>query len=107
MTIDKRVQFDEVYKSEEYGTTTYYFTIEKSLLNEIFPNEYPNDECGEISLEFPTGCPEAQYSDVSISPTEYDEENDCYTDYEWRDIYLPYEEVEELIKIAENALKEM
>ena len=102
MTIDERVKFDETYVSEYHGTTTHYFTIEKSLLEEIFPNKYPEAYCGEISVEFPTDCPEAREAMVGISPTEYDEENNAYSDYDWNDLPLSYEEVEALFALAEN-----
>ena len=102
MIIDKRVKFEETYVSEDYGTTTHYFTIEKSLLEELFPNKYPEACGGEISVEFPTNCPEANMADVCISPTEYDEETDGYTDYDWNDVSLPYEEIEALFELAEK-----
>jgi hypothetical protein len=102
MTIDKRVRFEETYVSEDYGTTTHYFTIEKSLLEELFPNKYPEACRGEISVEFPTDCPDAREAEVCISPTEYDEENDGYTDYDWNDVSIPYEEVEALFDLAKN-----
>lgn len=102
MTIDKRVKFEETYVSEDYGTTTHYFTIEKSLLEELFPNKYPEACRGEISVEFPTDCPDAREAEVCISPTEYDEENDGYTDYDWNDVSIPYEEVEALFDLAKN-----
>lgn len=102
MIIDKRIKFDETYISEEYGTTTHYFTIEKSLLEEFFPNKYPEAYCGEISVEFPTDCPEAREAYVCISPTEYDEENDGYTDYDWNEVSIPFAEVEALFDLVEN-----
>ena len=102
MTIDKRVKFEETYVSEYHGTTTHYFTIEKSLLEKIFPNKYPEAYCGEISVEFPTDHPEAREAMVGISPTEYDEENNAYSDYDWSDLPLSYEEVEALFELIEN-----
>jgi hypothetical protein len=39
---------------------------------------------------------------VGISPTEYDEENNAYSDYDWNDLPLSYEEVEALLELAEN-----
>lgn len=102
MTIDKRVKFEETYVSENYGTTTHYFIIEKSLLEELYPNKYPEACRGEISVEFPTDCPEAREADVCISPTAYDEENDGYTDYDWNDISIPYEEIEALFELAKK-----
>ena len=101
MTIDKRVRFDETYVSEEYGTTTHYFTIEKSLLEELFPNKYPEAYCGTISVEYHTNCLVTREADVAVSPTEYNEENHSYTDYDWNDISIPYEEVEALLCLVE------
>lgn len=102
MIIDKRVKFEETYVSEYHGTTTYYFTIEKSLLEELLPNKYPEAYCGEISVEFPTDRPEEREAMVGISPTEYDEENNVYSDYDWNDISLPYEEIEALFELAKK-----
>ena len=101
MTIDKRIRFDETYVNEECGTTTHYFTIEKSLLEEIFPNKYPEAYCGEIWVEFPTDCIDAREAYVAVSPTEYDEENDGYTDYDWNDLSISYAEIEALLNLVE------
>ena len=102
MKIDKRVKFEEAYVNEDYGTTTHYFTIEKSLLEELYPNKYPEACGGEISVEFPTGCPEAMVADVCISPTEYDGESGAYIDYDWNDVSLPYEEIEALFDMVKS-----
>lgn len=93
--LDKRIKFDESYISEEYNTITLYFTGPKELLI----GDYPDAESMEISIECPREYISASYASVEISPTKYDEGG--YTDYDWRDIDLPYDEIEALIKLAE------
>lgn len=94
--IDKRIIFEEKYDSETYGTRTLYFIAPKEMLN----GKYPEAESMEISVEFPINHIEPAYADVMFSPTEYDAENNSYTDYDWFDVDLPYDEIEELIKLA-------
>jgi hypothetical protein len=94
MKLDKRIEFEERYEKGE--ETTLYFIAPKEFLY----GKYPEAEHAEISIEFPTAHPEARYAQVEISPTRYDEEEDCYTDYDWREIQLPYEEIEALINLA-------
>jgi hypothetical protein len=97
--LDKRIKFDESYISEEHDTITLYFTGPKELL----VGDYPEAESMEISIECPREYICAEYANVEISPTRYDEEEDGYTDYDWRDIDLPYDEIEALIKLAEES----
>lgn len=78
--LDERIKFesDETFVEDEYGTITFYFTG---------PQEY-------IS---------ASYCSVEISPSKYNEGTGTFYNYDWRDIELPYEEIEELIKLAEES----
>ena len=71
--IDKRIQFDERYDNSEFNTTTLYFIAPVDLLN----GKYPEAESMEISVEFPTDRPEAEYTDVMFSPTK------DRLDYDW------------------------
>ena len=43
------------------------------------------------------------FSSVEYSPTKYNVEEECYIDYDWREVDLPYEEIEALIKLAEES----
>lgn len=96
--IDKRITFEERYDSED-GTTTLYFIAPK----EILCYEYPDAEHAEISIELPTNNMEARYATVSFSPTKYDEDEESYTDYDWVDSDLSYEEIEALIDLARKS----
>ena len=97
--IDKRIKFDERYDSEEYETTTLYFIAPKEMLKRFIPtNDYPEAVSMEISIEFPTGHIEANYADVCVSPIRQYE--DTMEDYDWHDVSLPYDEIEELIKLS-------
>ena len=97
--IDKRFSYEETYVSDVYNTTTGYFTIDKSLLEQLIPIEYPEAEHGTISIEYPTDTPEAKLAMVMISPTKDD------SDYCWRYIDLPYELTDELIGVTESVNK--
>lgn len=97
--IDKRIKFDERYDDEDYKTTTLYFIAPKEMLKTFIPtNDYPEAIAMEISIEFPTNHIEANYGDACVSPTR--EVDDGTEDYDWYDVDLPYDEIEELIKIA-------
>ena len=96
--LDKRIKFDERWDRDD-GTTVLWFTAPKELLL----GEYPDAESMEISIECPTEYISADYATVECSPTKYDEEEGCYTDYDWREIDIPYEEIEALIKLAEES----
>ena len=97
--LDQRIKFDESYISEEWGTITLYFMAPKEMLY----GKYPEAESMEISIECPREYVDARYATVMFSPTKYDEEEDCYVDYDWFDVNLSYEEIEELIKLAEES----
>ena len=97
--LDKRIIFDESFISEEDDTITFYFIAPKDL----FYRADPEAEHMEISVECPRGCVEARYAYVEVSPTKYFEEEDSYVDYDWQDLDLPYDEIEALIKLAEES----
>ena len=89
--LDKRIRFDERYDSEAYGTTILYFIAPKELLND----DYPEAVSAEICIEYPTERIDPAYAAVGISPTDEDG-----SDYDWCDFDLPYDEIEELIRLA-------
>ena len=71
------------------------------MLKKFIPtNDYPEAFSMEISIEFPTEHIEANYADVCVSPTREDENGT--EDYDWYDVDIPYDEIEELIKLAEK-----
>lgn len=87
----RKISYEESYSSDEYETTTGYFTIDKSLLEKFRPGQYPEAEHGTISIEYPTKHPEANMATVMISPTKDG------LDYDWTDIDLSYEAIEMLM----------
>lgn len=107
--IDKRVQFEEISVSQEDKTIIGFFTIDKSLLEEMYPNQYPEAISGKLSVEIPieqSMCMSTNYNAIcSISPVEYNTNNNEYDCYNWFDVYLPQNEVEELINIIKEELK--
>lgn len=96
--LDNRIKLEDKYASDEYGTTTLYFIAPKEMLN----GKYPEATSMEISVEFPTARPEANYASVMFSPTKYNEEEDGYTDYDWYDVDMPYEDIEALIALSKR-----
>ena len=107
--IDKRVKFDEICMSHEDGIVTGFFTIEKSLLEEMYPNQYPEAIAGKLSVEIPISISmvsSEEYEIVcSISPVECNIDNNNYDYYNWFDVYLPQDEVKELVNIIKEELK--
>lgn len=96
--IDNRIEFDERYDCEEYETTTLYFTAPKDLIHVMLGREYPDAVSMDISIECPTGQLDAQYASVGVSPT-----NENGEDFDWCDVDLSYDEIEELIVLAEKS----
>ena len=99
--LDKRIEFDESYIDEAEGTITLYFIVPKDL----FPEIDEEAEHAEISIECPIGNLSANHSQVQWSPTKWDGYG--YTDYDWTDISMPYEEIEAFIKLAEESERMM
>jgi hypothetical protein len=107
--IDKRVQFEEMCKNYEEGTITGFFTIDKSLLEEMYPNQYPEAIAGKLSVDISmeqSMCISDNCNAIcSISPVEYNANNNEYDCYNWFDVYLPQDEVKELINIIKEELE--
>lgn len=91
------VKWDERYDSEEHNTTTHYFSADKSLLAKYFPNQYPDADSCEISVEFPSGQSDPCYWTVMLSPTK--ETSDGQSDYDWTDIELSSSEADKLWRL--------
>ena len=102
--LNKRIEFDERWNRDD-GSCVLWFTVPKEILEELFPNKYPDAENAEISLEFPTLELEAGNATVKISPTKYYEDEESYTDYDWCEIDIPLDEIEALIKLAKESVK--
>lgn len=96
--LDKRIKFDERWDRED-GNTELFFIAPKDMLN----GKYPEAESMEIMVECPTEYISANYANVEFSPTKYDEEEEAYTDYDWNAMNITFEEIEALIKLAEES----
>ncbi|MEE1084975.1 MAG: hypothetical protein UH850_14710 [Paludibacteraceae bacterium] len=96
--IDKRIEFDEAWNKDD-GETVLYFTAPKELIL----GDYPEAVSMEISVEFPTDHAEAEYANVECSPTRYVGEDDGYEDYDWCELSLSNEDINELIELARKA----
>ena len=100
--LNKKITFDEICVSAEDETTTMYFTAPKDLFGTV---EYEDADYLEISVELPTSCQEACKAYVSVTPAKRN--NDGTIEYfDWRDISLPYDEIEALIRLAEKSAPE-
>ena len=96
---DSRIEFEERYISEEYGTTTCYFIIDKSMLEQYRPGKYPEAEHGTISIEYPTECPDPNLTSVMISPTKDG------MDYDWTALGGTPKFVESLFKLSNSVIR--
>ena len=107
--IDKRVKFDEICMSHEDGIVTGFFAIEKSLLEEMYPNQYPEAIAGKLSIEISKdvamGLSQEYNAICSMSPVEYNENYNEYDCCNWFDVCLPQDEVKELVNIIKEELK--
>jgi hypothetical protein len=101
--LDKRIEFDGKWDKDD-GTTVLWFTAPKEMLDELFPLKYPEAESMEISVELPTDRPYAENAIVEFSPTIWDDEEESYVDYDWRDVNISLDEIAALIQLA-NANK--
>ena len=93
--LDNRIKFDRKYDDEDSGLTTLYFVAPKEMLSER-GYEYPDAVLMEIRIEFPLNVIFAEHAYASISPINAD--SLCY---DWNDIYFPYDEIVELISLAD------
>ena len=96
--LDKRIKFEESCNKEN-GTTKMWFTGPKEMLDK----KYPEAEFITIQIECPTEYISSSYANVSFSPTKYDKEQEAYTDYYWYDVDMSEENINELIKLAEES----
>ena len=88
------IKYDETFKNEDYQTLTHYFIVPKETFN-------VDDEDVihlEISVEVPINNQTARYADIMWAKTI--EVDGGTEDIDWTDIHLPYDEVEDLLKIA-------
>ena len=91
--LNKNIIFEEKHINQEFGTTTYYFVAPKEMLL----GKYPEAIAMEIAIEVLTNHENAS---VQFSPTKYDKETDGFVDYNWFDGNLSYEEINELLALA-------
>ena len=108
MKIDERICFEEKYLCQETEMITLYFTADKSLLKELTGDKYPEADGMTISIEYPAEEPEAFNAGVDISPYKIEQDGDdiIICDYDWRELDISYEEIEELMRIAEEKGKD-
>ena len=100
MKIDKRLVFEEKYEDENLGTVTCYFVGDKTLLKDLTGDKYPEGDGVTVSIECPLNEMEAKNASVMLSP--YHSFDDTVEDYDWCDIFLPYEEIEVLLNMAHS-----
>ena len=102
MKIDENIKFEERYDDDENNITTLYFNAPVKYLKLFLPAlEFPEAVGATISLEASTEKINVGIVDTagaSISPQRRVE--DAIEDYDWYDIELSYNEIEELINLA-------
>ena len=89
------IKFDEMFESEDTGTTTFYFTAPK----EVFNGRYPEADSAEIRIEFPTNNMDTSNTIVAFSPTKDGE------DYDWYDVYLSEDDIKMLLRLSKSSIK--
>ena len=94
------IRLEDVFENNECQEVTYFFTAPKDLIDQCYPGVYEDAVGTEVSVTFPMGHIDAEHATVEISPTR--EVQDGFSDYDWNEIILPYEDVEELFKIVES-----
>ena len=103
--INNIIHEDENF-NEELKELTVYFTAPKTLINALYPNQYPDAINTDISLSFSinneTDPLNADKAYVCISPIKQDGE--CFESYDWNDIDLCVNEIAELIAIRNTAM---
>lgn len=87
------IEFEEIFSNKEY--VILYFTAPKEILSQFLRKEFPEAVSAEISIEFPSEYPYANFSRTSLSPTNKNNE-----DYDWYDIDLTGDEISELFSLA-------
>lgn len=90
-----KVVFEDRYTNDGWGTTTLYFIAPKEWLGDRWSEAVH----AEISLEFPLAHQEPAYTTAMISPT-MKVDDDCYSDYDWVDLELSYEDIDRLMNLA-------
>lgn len=99
----KNIKFEEGTYNKRFAETTLFFTAPKYVIDEIFPGRYPEAKSCTIQIMF-QGDVAAYNAAVSISPTNFDEEEDAWVDYDWQPIdgVILTEEIEALMHKAEG-----
>lgn len=94
------VEFEEKIVTENEDTIVLYFTAPKEYLN----GKYPEAVSCTICIELPADTPTAENANVLFSPTKPEGEEGL-TDYDWYNVNLPVEEINELISLGELGKK--
>ena len=102
--LDERIQFEESVTVENSDVIVAFFKIDKSLLEEIFPFDYPEAESGTISIGYSNAKPfnalTWKTTSAKISPTT------DYHDYDWSDFECNIELIKDLVTAADERIKE-
>lgn len=98
--------FREMITFEEYVQTDdpcniYYFIIEKELLDDIVQRNYETAIQGCLCIELDA---DGNLLNAAVSPTEYDESEDCLVDFDWTDIDITEDELKMLMEIAREGM---
>ena len=96
--LDKNIKYDDCYQTD--GITVIYFRAPKEMLKEFTTEEYSEAISMEISVEFPFEHIDPEHACTRVSPTRNVE--DGTEDYDWLDVELPADEIDELLKLEEN-----
>lgn len=93
-------KFDERVEGAS-GVTLYFTAPSKALAYFGLADKYKGVVATELSLEFPKGNQEPEYTLVMISPTR--KVKGGTEDFDWNEVYLKEDAIRELFRLAEEA----
>lgn len=96
------ITFEEYFYSDNDQCEVYYFIIEKDLLDDIVQRNYKTAIKGSLCIELDAN---GNLLNAAVSPTEYDESEDCLVDFDWTDIDITEDELKMLMEIAREGMR--
>ena len=91
------ITFEERVCAEDGLSIIYYFIIEKDLLDDLVQRDYETAVLGCLCVVL-NG--DGEILECRVSPTEYDESEDSFIDFDWTDIDITEAELQMLMEIA-------
>lgn len=91
------ITFEEHVCTDDGLRDIYYFVIEKDLLDDLVQHDYETAVQGCLCVILNAA---GEMIECRVSPTEYDESEDSFIDFDWTDIDITEAELQMLMEIA-------